>query len=137
MVHALPEWTRYTAKAILAAPFAFHGLNGVRHLLWDSGKCMYPRPSSHAQFSPRLFRQSSVSRVLTPRATPFLAPAPSLPLVFSSYDIHMNKSEPHPEALHSVLHVASYTNNKEVISSPCHRPNFATSMCFWVSRALS
>jgi succinate dehydrogenase (ubiquinone) cytochrome b560 subunit len=24
---------------ILAAPFAFHSLNGLRHLSWDMGKC--------------------------------------------------------------------------------------------------
>jgi len=38
-VHQLPEWSKYAAKTILAAPFAFHSFNGVRHLLWDSGKC--------------------------------------------------------------------------------------------------
>lgn len=39
LVHSLPEWAKYTGKVLLAAPFAFHSWNGVRHLLWDSGKC--------------------------------------------------------------------------------------------------
>ncbi|KAJ7816506.1 hypothetical protein B0H14DRAFT_3475287 [Mycena olivaceomarginata] len=30
----------YAGKALLAAPFAFHGLNGIRHLSWDMGKFM-------------------------------------------------------------------------------------------------
>ncbi|KIJ52626.1 hypothetical protein M422DRAFT_58727 [Sphaerobolus stellatus SS14] len=38
LVHSLPEWLKLSAKAIVAAPFAFHGWNGIRHLLWDSGK---------------------------------------------------------------------------------------------------
>ncbi|CAK5270312.1 unnamed protein product [Mycena citricolor] len=39
-VTGLPDAVKYSAKAILAAPFAFHSLNGVRHLLWDAGKFM-------------------------------------------------------------------------------------------------
>lgn len=38
-VSGLPEYVKYAGKAILAAPFAFHSLNGLRHLAWDSGKC--------------------------------------------------------------------------------------------------
>jgi len=38
LVHALPEWSKYAAKGLLAAPFAFHSWNGVRHLLWDTGR---------------------------------------------------------------------------------------------------
>jgi len=38
LVHSLPEWAKLTGKTLLAAPFAFHSWNGVRHLLWDSGK---------------------------------------------------------------------------------------------------
>ncbi|KAF8515408.1 succinate dehydrogenase cytochrome b560 subunit [Hysterangium stoloniferum] len=38
IVHSLPEWVKLTGKTFLAAPFAFHSWNGVRHLLWDSGK---------------------------------------------------------------------------------------------------
>lgn len=37
-VSELPEYVKYAGKAILAAPFAFHSLNGLRHLAWDSGK---------------------------------------------------------------------------------------------------
>ena len=35
-----PEWVRLAEKTILAAPFAFHSLNGLRHLAWDTGKCL-------------------------------------------------------------------------------------------------
>jgi len=38
LVQGLPEWIKYTGKVVLAAPFAFHGLNGLRHLSWDMGK---------------------------------------------------------------------------------------------------
>ncbi|KAH9948589.1 succinate dehydrogenase cytochrome b560 subunit [Amylocystis lapponica] len=34
----LPDAVKYAGKAILAAPFAFHSLNGLRHLGWDLGK---------------------------------------------------------------------------------------------------
>jgi succinate dehydrogenase (ubiquinone) cytochrome b560 subunit len=34
-VGALPEGVKYASKALLAAPFVFHGLNGIRHLSWD------------------------------------------------------------------------------------------------------
>ncbi|CAL1715853.1 unnamed protein product [Somion occarium] len=37
LVHSLPEAVKYTGKVILAAPFAFHSWNGIRHLLWDTG----------------------------------------------------------------------------------------------------
>ncbi|KAG7090207.1 hypothetical protein E1B28_011810 [Marasmius oreades] len=37
-VAGLPEGVKYAGKALLAAPFAFHSFNGIRHLLWDSGK---------------------------------------------------------------------------------------------------
>ncbi|KAF7357040.1 SDHC, cytochrome b subunit of succinate dehydrogenase [Mycena venus] len=37
-IAGLPDYVKYGAKAILAAPFAFHSLNGVRHLSWDIGK---------------------------------------------------------------------------------------------------
>lgn len=39
LVHGLPEAVKYAGKTILAAPFAFHSLNGLRHLAWDSGRC--------------------------------------------------------------------------------------------------
>ncbi|KAI0090226.1 succinate dehydrogenase cytochrome b560 subunit [Irpex rosettiformis] len=38
LIHGLPEVVKYTGKTILAAPFAFHSLNGLRHLAWDSGR---------------------------------------------------------------------------------------------------
>ena len=38
-VSGLPEYVKYAGKVLLAAPFAFHSLNGLRHLAWDSGKC--------------------------------------------------------------------------------------------------
>lgn len=34
----LPSPVLIGAKAILAYPFAYHACNGVRHLLWDTGK---------------------------------------------------------------------------------------------------
>jgi succinate dehydrogenase (ubiquinone) cytochrome b560 subunit len=40
-VHSLPEWAKYFGKGLLAAPFAFHSWNGIRHLLWDSGRCAH------------------------------------------------------------------------------------------------
>ncbi|KAJ7813167.1 succinate dehydrogenase cytochrome b560 subunit [Mycena olivaceomarginata] len=39
-VAGLPDSVKYAGKAILAAPFAFHSLNGMRHLAWDMGKFM-------------------------------------------------------------------------------------------------
>jgi len=36
----LPEWAKVSAKALLALPFSFHSFNGLRHLAWDSGKCV-------------------------------------------------------------------------------------------------
>jgi succinate dehydrogenase (ubiquinone) cytochrome b560 subunit len=41
LVHSLPEWAKSGSKVLLATPFAFHSWNGVRHLLWDSGKCTH------------------------------------------------------------------------------------------------
>ena len=41
-IGALPDAVKYTGKVLLAAPFALHSWNGVRHLLWDSGKCASP-----------------------------------------------------------------------------------------------
>ncbi|KAJ4501207.1 cytochrome b subunit of succinate dehydrogenase, Sdh3p [Lentinula lateritia] len=37
-VNGLPDAVKYTGKFILALPFSFHSWNGIRHLLWDSGK---------------------------------------------------------------------------------------------------
>lgn len=38
LVHGMPDWVKYAGKTIVAAPFAFHSLNGVRHLAWDLTK---------------------------------------------------------------------------------------------------
>ncbi|PAV16640.1 succinate dehydrogenase cytochrome b560 subunit [Pyrrhoderma noxium] len=38
LVSTLPEFVKYSGKLLLAAPFAFHSWNGIRHLAWDSGK---------------------------------------------------------------------------------------------------
>jgi succinate dehydrogenase (ubiquinone) cytochrome b560 subunit len=37
-VAGLPDAAKYAGKVILAAPFAFHSWNGLRHLSWDMGK---------------------------------------------------------------------------------------------------
>ena len=39
LVSAVPESIKVAGKLILAAPFAFHSLNGLRHLGWDMGYC--------------------------------------------------------------------------------------------------
>ncbi len=39
IISSLPDAVKYAGKVILAAPFAFHSLNGLRHLGWDMGKC--------------------------------------------------------------------------------------------------
>ncbi|KAH8809641.1 succinate dehydrogenase cytochrome b560 subunit [Flagelloscypha sp. PMI_526] len=36
-VKALPSTVKTATKAVLAAPFVYHSLNGVRHLVWDLG----------------------------------------------------------------------------------------------------
>lgn len=38
-VAGLPDYVKTSARVLLAAPFALHGWNGIRHLLWDTGKC--------------------------------------------------------------------------------------------------
>jgi succinate dehydrogenase/fumarate reductase cytochrome b subunit len=38
-IGGLPDSVKYAGKVILAAPFAFHSWNGLRHLSWDMGKC--------------------------------------------------------------------------------------------------
>ncbi|EIW57998.1 succinate dehydrogenase cytochrome b560 subunit [Trametes versicolor FP-101664 SS1] len=38
IISSLPDAVKYAGKVILAAPFAFHSLNGLRHLGWDMGK---------------------------------------------------------------------------------------------------
>jgi succinate dehydrogenase (ubiquinone) cytochrome b560 subunit len=41
VIAGLPEGVKYAGKAILAAPFAFHSFNGLRHLGWDMVKCTF------------------------------------------------------------------------------------------------
>ncbi|PWN53337.1 hypothetical protein IE53DRAFT_384180 [Violaceomyces palustris] len=35
-----PFWLKVALKAPLAAAFSYHTFNGIRHLLWDAGKCL-------------------------------------------------------------------------------------------------
>ena len=35
---ALGPWTKGVVKFGVALPFVFHSLNGVRHLVWDTGR---------------------------------------------------------------------------------------------------
>ncbi|KAJ3537523.1 hypothetical protein NMY22_g5557 [Coprinellus aureogranulatus] len=37
-VHDLPEAVKYAGKFILAAPFSYHAISGLRHLAWDTGR---------------------------------------------------------------------------------------------------
>jgi len=43
LVQTLPEWAKVTGKVILAAPFTYHSINGLRHLGWDMGKLLTVR----------------------------------------------------------------------------------------------
>ncbi|KAI0636317.1 succinate dehydrogenase cytochrome b560 subunit [Trametes polyzona] len=38
LISSLPDAVKYAGKVILAAPFAYHSWNGLRHLGWDMGK---------------------------------------------------------------------------------------------------
>jgi succinate dehydrogenase (ubiquinone) cytochrome b560 subunit len=49
-VASLPDTVKIAGKTILAAPFAFHSFNGLRHLAWDSGKCTSSWVSLSSQF---------------------------------------------------------------------------------------
>lgn len=39
LVSTVPEAAKVAGKVVLAAPFAFHSWNGLRHLSWDMGYC--------------------------------------------------------------------------------------------------
>lgn len=39
-IHSFPAYIVMSGKFILAAPFFFHSLNGVRHLIWDTGRML-------------------------------------------------------------------------------------------------
>ncbi|EKD00659.1 hypothetical protein A1Q2_05054 [Trichosporon asahii var. asahii CBS 8904] len=38
LVHDLPTWVKVTGKTLIAFPLSFHSFNGLRHLMWDTGK---------------------------------------------------------------------------------------------------
>ncbi|KAI0763347.1 succinate dehydrogenase cytochrome b560 subunit [Trametes elegans] len=50
-VAGLPDAVKYAGKAILAAPFAFHSWNGLRHLSWDMGKFLTLKSSYAAGYA--------------------------------------------------------------------------------------
>lgn len=35
---SLPLFAKATCKGLVAFPFAYHSLNGLRHLMWDAGR---------------------------------------------------------------------------------------------------
>ncbi|ORY01843.1 hypothetical protein K493DRAFT_312237 [Basidiobolus meristosporus CBS 931.73] len=39
-VGALPVGVKVAGKFILAWPFMYHSFNGIRHLVWDAGRCL-------------------------------------------------------------------------------------------------
>lgn len=51
----LPEAVKYAGKTVLAIPFAFHSINGIRHLSWDMGKrachCYYMKNCFSSTFT--------------------------------------------------------------------------------------
>jgi len=51
VVSGLPDFVKYTGKALLAAPFAFHSLNGLRHLSWDMGRCTFYPTTNRAMLT--------------------------------------------------------------------------------------
>lgn len=51
LIVGLPEYAKYAGKFILAAPFAFHSLNGLRHLAWDMGKVLTLKSAYRAGYA--------------------------------------------------------------------------------------
>jgi len=51
VISGLPDAVKYSAKVILATPFAFHTLNGIRHLGWDLGKFLTLKSSYQAGYA--------------------------------------------------------------------------------------
>ncbi|KAJ3554419.1 hypothetical protein NM688_g3123 [Phlebia brevispora] len=51
LVSTLPEALKYAGKLILAGPFAFHFLNGLRHLGWDTGRFLTLKSSYAAGYA--------------------------------------------------------------------------------------
>ncbi|KAJ1983576.1 hypothetical protein H4R34_001197 [Dimargaris verticillata] len=39
-VSALPVTAKVAAKFLIAVPFTFHSFNGIRHLIWDTGRAL-------------------------------------------------------------------------------------------------
>ncbi len=39
-LYAMPVGVIYFLKTAIAFPFAYHSLNGIRHLLWDAGSLL-------------------------------------------------------------------------------------------------
>lgn len=39
LVTSLPDWFKYATKGAVGMAFSFHSWNGIRHLLWDAGRC--------------------------------------------------------------------------------------------------
>jgi succinate dehydrogenase (ubiquinone) cytochrome b560 subunit len=37
----LPVWLKTSGKFIISLPFFFHSYNGIRHLVWDTGRGEY------------------------------------------------------------------------------------------------
>src|SRR5690606_22278871 len=37
---SLPAGAKVAIKGVLALPFTFHSINGVRHLIWDTGRML-------------------------------------------------------------------------------------------------
>ncbi|KAH9811216.1 hypothetical protein DFH28DRAFT_901236, partial [Melampsora americana] len=46
-----PEWSKVSAKALVALPFTFHTFNGCRHLAWDMGYFMELKSSYTAGYA--------------------------------------------------------------------------------------
>jgi len=83
-VAGLPEWVKVAEKTILAAPFAFHSLNGLRHLVWDTGKCLPSFRFICDDLTLTVENKSFRSKAHTVQATQSLVPPP-LPLWRSYY----------------------------------------------------
>jgi succinate dehydrogenase (ubiquinone) cytochrome b560 subunit len=39
---SLPVAAKIGIKGLIAFPFSFHSINGVRHLVWDTGAGIFP-----------------------------------------------------------------------------------------------
>lgn len=50
-VAGMPEVIKYAGKTVLALPFAYHSMNGLRHLGWDMGKFLTLKNSYRAGYA--------------------------------------------------------------------------------------